>query len=321
VERTRLVGLLALLLMLLSSSAVPFAAESPHAIHVPNAQHSLLLGGAIKDSKIWVVGERGHILISEDRGKNWNQADSVPTRQTLTSTFFHNKSIGWAVGHQAVILRTDDGGKNWQEVFSAPKLDQPLLDVWFKDANYGIAVGAYGYFLETNDGGSTWNHRYISEDDWHLNGIDQTGNGNLFIAAESGKVYRSEDDGQTWTSLPTPYEGSFHGLVPLGDESLIIFGLRGHVFRSDDNGDSWKQVNSGVKTLLTGGTTTIDGRLVLCGVSGTVLISNENITEFTRLDLPDRRVLAGVLSDDTSLVVLGEAGTLVLPLDSTGNVQ
>lgn len=264
-----------------------------------------------------MVGERGHIMLSDDKGHTWTQAESVPTRETLTAAYFADEKRGWAVGHQAVILRTSDGGQTWQKIFSAPELNQPLLDIWFRDDRHGIAIGAYGYFLETSDAGDTWNSRYISEDDWHLNSIDRMDNGKLFIAAESGKVYRSEDDGKTWESLTTPYQGSFHGLIPVGGNSLIIFGLRGHIFRTDDAGDSWHEIDSGVKTLLTGGTLVSDNRLALCGVAGIVLLSDKNMSEFTAIKLQDRRSLAGILGGDESLVVYGEAGSLALPLNGS----
>ena len=290
------------------------ANDSPAAIRAPMAARSLLLGGALAGDRMLLVGERGHVLISRDQGDSWTQAEMVPTRTTLTAVYFVDEQQGLAIGHQAVILRTRDGGQNWQEVFSAPELDQPLFDIWFSDAQHGFAVGAYGYFLETVDGGETWEERRISEDDWHLNQIARMDDDSLFIAAEAGTLYRSVDGGQNWSSLVTPYRGSFHGLVSLGGESLVAFGLRGHLFRSDDVGETWYELDSGVTTLLTGGTLIDDGRLVLCGVAGTVLVGNQDSSEFLPMELPDRRSLAGILFSNGSLIAYGEGGVLKLPL-------
>ncbi len=308
-------AVVALWLGLLIIPLTVFAIDSSSAIQAPLAVRSLLLGGCVKDNNVWVVGERGHIMISTDLGANWAQAESVPSQATLTSVYFINDRLGWAVGHEAVVLRTLDGGQNWQKIFSAPELDQPLLDVWFENTKHGIAIGAYGYFLETFDGGENWKSRYISEDDWHLNGLGRLKNGKLFIVGEAGSVYRSLDNGVSWTTLATPYEGSFHGILPLDGDSLVIFGLRGHIYRSDDAGNSWQELKSGVEALLTGATLLGDGRLVLTGVAGTVLISNLNITKFTTLAVPDRRSLAGVIHTGKSLTIFGKGGitTLAIP--------
>ena len=56
----------------------------------------------------------------------------------------------------------------------------------------------------------------------------------LYVAAEGGQLYRSDDRGASWRVLPSPYEGSFFGLVPIRGEGLLAFGLRGHLFRSAD---------------------------------------------------------------------------------------
>ena len=87
-----------------------------------------------------MVGERGHILISDDDGASWTQA-KVPTRVLLTAVHMHDERTGWAVGHDAVILRTGDGGETWTMVHQAPDEELPLLDVWFRDERTGFAVG------------------------------------------------------------------------------------------------------------------------------------------------------------------------------------
>ena len=76
--------------------------------------------------------------------------------------------------------------------------------------------------------------------DYHLNRIVGVGN-RLYVAAEGGQLYRSDDRGASWRALPSPYEGSFFGLVPIRGEGLLAFGLRGHLYRSADAGETWTQ--------------------------------------------------------------------------------
>ena len=111
----------------------PAGTCAEEAVEAPLAIESLLLDGAAAGSRLVVVGERGHILVSTDGGASWKQA-RVPTRALLTAVHLHDEHTGWAVGHDAVILRTGDGGATWEIVHHAPEEERPLLDVWFRDA-------------------------------------------------------------------------------------------------------------------------------------------------------------------------------------------
>ena len=276
------------------------------------------------------VVERGHILLSRDDGLSWQQA-SVPTRAALTAVYFHDDQLGWSVGHDAVIVRTRDGGETWELLHYAPEEERPFLDVWFRDADNGFAIGAYGYFLKTADGGDTWTEFAIvpeaepdGEDeeydyydygaDLHLNDIARSASGKLYIAAEAGSVYRSDDEGESWIELPSPYEGSFFGTLPLAGDTVLLFGLRGHLFRSEDAGDTWEELETGSEALLTSALQLDDGTIVVAGLAGTVLVSSDGGRTFALHQQADRKGMTAVLQtagDD--LVMLGESGIKRLP--------
>ena len=117
------------------------------AVIAPAAVRSLLLDLAWAGGRMVAVGERGHVLLSDDDGRSWRQAQAVPSRTMLTAVAFADQRHGWAVGHDEIILHTADGGETWQRQHWAPQSQQPLLDVWFADAARGIAVGAYRAFF------------------------------------------------------------------------------------------------------------------------------------------------------------------------------
>lgn len=297
--------MLFLLFPVVSQTADP---PPEYSVIAPLASKSLLLAGCFAGDRMVVVGERGHILYSDDNGKSWTQA-RVQTIATLTGVYFQNKDLGWAVGHDAVILRTTDGGKDWSLVFSAPEEERPLLDVWFKDAENGFAIGAYGFFLTTTDGGLNWTDKMISEDDWHLNRIRLSETGKLFIAGEAGNVYRSVDLGETWSTLHPPYAGSFFGTLPLDGDTVLIYGLQGHVYRSEDAGENWQEIRIPVKVLFNGGTRLPDGRIVIGGMGGIILISKDDGQSFTIRQQPDRMSIVTVLPVDNNTVLLvGDQG-------------
>ncbi len=298
---------LAVCLAMTTASAQP-AAGGPRADAAVLVTGSLFLDGAAIGARMVVVGERGFILVSRDAGLTWTRAE-VPTRTTLTGVTLYDATRGWAVGHDAIILRTRDGGFTWQTVYAAPREQRPLLDVWFESAERGYAIGAYGYFLETRDGGDTWLSRKISGNDYHLNQIAAAPSGRLYIAAEAGTVYRSEDGGDNWMELEAPYQGSFFGTLPLDDRRVYLYGLRGNLFYSDDAGLSWRSIASRTASLLTNAIRVDGDGALFTGMGGTILIAENAGRSISRFQRRDRLGIAGALdAGDGAFVIYGEFG-------------
>jgi photosystem II stability/assembly factor-like uncharacterized protein len=275
------------------------------------APRTLALDAFAVDGAYVAVGERGHVLISTDGGETWQQQE-VPTRTMLTGVYFHDRDHGWAVGHDSAILRTSDGGASWELVNWAPDDEAPFFDVWFSDADNGIAIGAYGAYYETTDGGATWSSRWISDDDWHLHKIARAANGKLYVAAEAGSFYRSDDGGENWITLPTEYQGSYFGVLPLDGDSVLLFGLRGHLFRSDDAGESWEELDTGTVAMLTDGQRLSDGTVIITGLGGTILTSSDGGHTFTLYQQANRRGISAAVDAGTgSLLLVGEFGVRI----------
>jgi photosystem II stability/assembly factor-like uncharacterized protein len=321
----------ALLLYVTLASAQDQAVADPPAQPARLASRSLLLDVTRAAQRLVAVGERGHVLISKDEGSSWTQAKAVPTSAMLTGVHFSDARLGWAVGHDEVILRTEDGGETWKKVHYAPEAQQPLLDLWFDNGRHGIAIGAYGAYYVTDDGGVTWTRRPFepkplegqaaATDDaldasamdeaigseFHLNQISAA-DSRLYIAAEAGRLFRSDDRGATWVTLPSPYDGSFFGVMPLAGDAVLAFGLRGRLYRSDDAGMTWKQVPSATVAMLTDASRLADGSIVIVGLSGTVLVSRDGGRAFQLLQQSDRRGAWAVSRVRGGIVVAGEGG-------------
>ena len=82
-------------------------AIAEEAFMAPLVEQSVLLD-IDADTFVVIVGERGHVLVSED-GEAFTQK-AVPTQSTLTATTVVGDNI-WAVGHDAVILHSSDNTK------------------------------------------------------------------------------------------------------------------------------------------------------------------------------------------------------------------
>lgn len=307
--------------------ACPVQAETKSAVDRPaivsaKASKSLLIDMAVAGKRIIAVGDRGHILLSDDNGVTWTQA-KVPVSVMLTGVHFANNQEGWAVGHNGVVLYTSDAGTTWQlqhsdKQASDDRLGAPLLDVWFADNTNGFAVGAYGYFLSTHDGGVSWtdNSAAISNPDgWHLNAVSGLADGSaVFIVGEKGMLFRSLDKGSTWSAVPAPFDGSFFGVSGLGNDLVLLYGLQGRLFKSSDMGGSWQQVQTGVTSGLNTAARMPNGSIVVAGNAGVLMVAKDaglNLIPQTR---DDRQSISALLPLPTGeLLTAGEGGLKRLP--------
>ncbi len=93
-------------------ASLAFGGQVEYSLQTPGASRSMLLDVAVAGERLVAVGERGHILTSQDQGQNWTQAE-VPTSVMLTRVFFVDDKLGWAVGHDGNVLHSQDGGLIW----------------------------------------------------------------------------------------------------------------------------------------------------------------------------------------------------------------
>ncbi|HEY0768477.1 MAG TPA: YCF48-related protein [Steroidobacteraceae bacterium] len=305
------------------------------------AAQSLLIAVAAAGPRLIAVGDRGVIVLSDDKGRSWVQAAEVPTQALLTGVCFLDAQHGVAVGHDEVILVSADAGRTWKRTHYAPEAQRPLLDVWCGAGGQAIAVGAYSTYLASADGGTSWSERKFTAaaprarpavaaraaptapaadegaagGGYHLNRIVSAGGSRLYIAGESGHLYRSDDNGAHWLTLTSPYEGSFFGALPVAGEALLAFGLRGHLYRSEDAGGSWRKIDTGTVAMLDGAVRLGEAGVAIVGFAGVVLVSHDGGGTFTLVQQSDRAGLsAAVIVGDDELAAVGEDGAKVIDL-------
>lgn len=244
---------------------------------MPLASESILLDVTRSPGGFVAVGERGHVLLSAD-GRNWEQAEVVPTRSTLTTVTARDNRL-WAAGHNATIMTSGDGGRTWTLEHFDPDRQQAVMDLHFTDELHGIAIGSYGLRMQTEDGGKTWFDAVVDEDnDYHLNSLVDFGDGRRIIAGEAGYSYRSFDGGETWEMLDLPYSGSMWDALLTSDGCVIFSGLRGHAMESCDFGESWDEVPTGTQSSLSDAAEQ-DGMLVFVGNGGTILKRDDGVLQ------------------------------------------
>ena len=326
-----------------AAAAVPFrdVLETP-AQKSPLAARGLVSGLTRAGKRLVAVGQRGHVLLSDDAGKTWQQAD-VPVSADLVAACFPNEQTGWAVGHDGVILASKDGGLSWslqldglranaavaadikQKAAAQPQsetykallaeaarnaelgADKPFLDVWFADERTGYAVGAYNLAFRTDDGGATWTPWFDRTDNpkfLNLYAIRPAG-GQLFIVGETGLVLKLDPAAQRFRAVAVPYPGTLLGIV--GDSNtLLVYGLRGQAFRSEDAGSSWTKVNAALPATIVAGAALTD-QLVLADVSGRLSRSFDGGRTFQPVAAAPSMMVAGIVDAGNGRLALAGA--------------
>lgn len=284
------------------------------------ASRALLNGLARAGDRIVAVGQRGHIVWSDDAGKSWRQAE-VPVSSDLVAVNFPTVTDGWAVGHDGVVLRTKDGGQSWTTQLDGRKLgeqgaENPFLDVWFRDANNGYIVGAFGLVFRTADGGANWEPLQQAVDNpkaLHLYAVRGIG-ADVYIAGEQGLLLKLAQGDTTFRALELPYKGTLFGVTGSG-QTLVAHGLRGTVLRSTDGGHQWQQVPTGLQVGLTASTRDSGGRLVIVSQAGHILASRDDGASFKPVPVTGALPAAAVtVTTQGTLIVAGPRGVQPLPL-------
>jgi photosystem II stability/assembly factor-like uncharacterized protein len=146
---------------------------------------------------------------STDQGETWQILD------TTISASIHENEGGFLQTSQGSILLT--GSRSNSEIYER------------------------GLFRST-DQGMTWDFPPDQPEafEWGINGIVQTSSGALL--ASSSYVFRSADDGLTWTQLGLVSEHYWADLMTVGN--VVFASADGHLFRSLDDGYSWEQLST-----------------------------------------------------------------------------
>ncbi|MCY1270748.1 Ycf48-like protein [compost metagenome] len=322
--------------------------DTPALMNVELAKSSRMTAITRAGNRLVAVGAIGHIVLSDDLGRSWQQVP-VPTSVDLVAVEFFNEQLGWAVGHDGVVLHSQDGGQSWSKQLDGNRVielykqldetlaqrsdeeaqalrdelaryigegpDKPFLDVLFISEHEGFVVGAFNLAFHTVDGGQTWTPltgRTDNPRSLHLYALARSGN-DLYAAGEQGLLLRWDAVQLRFIALNSPYHGSFFGLLGT-DHELVAYGLRGNAFVSKDRGESWSELDTGSNDSITGASQLPDGRMVLVSQVGKLLVGT---SAAALQELTPRRAMAYFdvsAAGNGAVVVVGSTGVQLEPV-------
>ena len=194
----------------------------------------------------FVVGNRGTLLVSKNRGEDWEKI-KLDTAADLESIFCLNENKCWIVGAKDGLLISGGITDGWtSEKIMA---DGEFKDVCFVNERTGFIVGDDNLLLQTDDGGDSW---------WRVNPVYKTRVSQLtdgeyrFEAVgflnqrtgcavgwdiRKGIVVCTHDGGKTWSS--TLLEETFFAIVWKSEKEAYLLNEYGDNFISKDGGRSW----------------------------------------------------------------------------------
>lgn len=316
-----------------------YASPQPQpAVKAALAAQSLLTDIVVLESnRLVAVGERGHIIWSDD-GSVWQQA-AVPVRSNLTAVYFIDDQHGWAVGHDATIVHSTDGGESWQLQQFAPELDKPLLDVVFQDSNHGLAIGAYGLMFRTENSGQTWHiesHIELLDEDEqayllelkdddpelytlelsaifpHFNRMYRDGD-LLLMVGEAGFFAISEDFGRHWEMQDAFYHGSLFDITMINPQQWLAVGLRGHIFLTEDEGDFWQEIVLNSQATINS-VVIVDDVIYLTGNAGLWATSIDAGQTFSAMTAAEGRPIVNAVPFQNKMILVTELGIQTVDL-------
>lgn len=338
-----------LLVLALALAAGPLAAGFQDPSEVPAQASSLaakspMTAVATAGRRLVAVGQRGHVVFSDDGGNSWTQAQ-VPVSSDLLAVHFPSPELGWAVGHGGVVIHSADGGKSWTRQLdgkSASQLivdyydrtaadgslaqageyatreknvvamggTQPFLGVYFEDGQRGYVAGTFNRILRTEDGGKTWvpqMHKVDNPRELNFFSIGAGASG-LFLVGETGSVWKYDPGSDRFVAGNVGYHGTLFGIA-VGGKVLVAHGMRGSVFRSADAGKTWQRIDLGSSAGMTGATLLGNDDVVLVSMAGTAYMSTDNGQSFRQLPLPRPMSYGGVVAfGGRNLALVGAEG-------------
>jgi hypothetical protein len=181
------------------------------------------------------AGCDGGIMLSWDKGKNWQWADIARNIFVLSVVKKDNVLLAGTLGNG--LYRSLDNGRQWNLIDSSAG--------WFESLKTGSS-GFFGIirenFMFSADSGVSWEMRLAEKPIGAF-----TVNGDTVTAGTVKHLFRSVNSGTTWDTVDTADLGNYAYPLHLVQSGGMLFSadVRG-IRRSNDNGNHWTRVGTGL---------------------------------------------------------------------------
>jgi len=205
--------------------------------------------------KIWLTGEYGTLLKSDENFYSWETIDLNYTENLYDVEMIQDKM--WIVGESGLILFSNDQGLTFNRQVS--NTTESLVEIQFFDENHGWIMAKNNSILRTEDGGMNWQKvqinsffsqndiNFLNNDDGFLLAGNYTGP-NLGVEASSGgKFFKTNDGGKNWVEVDsgsTKYSSIFFFDDQIGYMAIHNSKTGAFLLKSTDSGNNWDTLSN-----------------------------------------------------------------------------
>lgn len=181
--------------------------------------------------------------ISTDYGETWIQYN-IQGRYSMISIWNYDAIY---LGADSRLAVTNFDNSRWEVITyynNQPRLYDDVRDIHFTSENIGFAVTDDSKIIRTSNAGMSWQLQY-QDSTSSGKGKKIAFYGSIGLMANSlGEVYKSDDEGDTWSLVQSSVFLSIQTIFFLNSHNIYLGGDDGLVLLSTDGGDSWTDISS-----------------------------------------------------------------------------
>jgi photosystem II stability/assembly factor-like uncharacterized protein len=223
--------------------------------------------------------ESGKIYRSADAGLSWTETSTNLPPKLWPFCFSVSATDVYVGGQDDGVYRSTDQGLTWTEM-NKGLCHRRIFDVRTRGP-YVVANSELGRLFVSNDRGATW-RKIDPAQHGNMSVRCLASNAKSFFAGTWGAgVYRSDDNGATWTSANQYLTDQYIVSLSVCD-TVVYAGSTDNVFQSRDNGARWIAAMSGFPVNCYVREVTKLGRMLFAAAMDTVYRSIDNGANWTK---------------------------------------
>ncbi len=193
---------------------------------------------AFADNNFGVCGgDWGKIVWTTNGGLNWNQFTDIYTN-FFTNVKILNNQTCLLTGTGNIIYRTTNRGTDWQPYFSNYSIQN---NIQIDPSNSVYIFGSPFSYLKSTNTGSTWFQNNANNLFAPVVAASVTSSDNFWVAADSGIIFRSSNNGNDWNIVYRDYitKENLRSVYFVNQATGFAVGGYGKLLNTTNSGVNW----------------------------------------------------------------------------------